>query len=1151
MADGGASGSRTPPAWEPGATVFGEFIVERHLGTGGFGRVDLVQNRHIGRRYAVKRILVGDPAMRGRFLAEATRWTGLPPHDNIVACCFLRSTGEELAVFSEYIAGGSLADRIAPDWLAGGRTDPLTRIVDIAVQAAWGLDAAHVMGLLHLGVKPGNVLLAEDGMAKITDFGLAATREWSTKQTVQIEAILDYVAGLGQDEGFRDAVKGILRSTLAATGEETIEGRAEGATAAYASLEQAEGRPVGRGSDVWSWGLVVLEMFAGTRSWPSGTLAAPALERIARGSGPGRVPMPDFVRDLLRRCFQDDPDSRPHSMREIADHLMSEMAAAGQPVHRTAPARHFPDDDPQPYQRLLASGTRWDDPRGWLDLAYRAAGLDPEQAVRFWPSDAYTPRSMAVADLAAFLEARRVLEPVAAQGSADLKLRLACLHVMIAMVRRSMGDLSAAAEDYRQAVALSEGDDRSPARVNLVHVLIGLSIVLRDSGDSGEAIAVADRAVQVARQASDQAGSSALLGVALQAKAGVLPGGQERLDLTRAAAAEHAKSGDDELIARALANEASSLALAGRQEEAAAALRRAEEMLNRLTATGQHYSDLRVVRARVLLSMAYLAGSVPARVDYAGKAASLLSMLVEKNGCYELAGDLGQARFLLGQDQEFQGHVADALESYRAARLVYEQAVLRDGRGGLTNELARAYDHESTLLSALGRTAEAIRVGELGVGLWQQVTALDDSPDALYGMAEAHTKLASTLRLVGRLPDARRHAREALAVLTAPTASSGQPDAEYLSYFSHAHSEMAAVERAEGDPEVAVRRLRRTFDALDKVSGPVTGRLQEARARILIRLGNALTDLREYERAARAFEASMTQDQAVRDRDGPVGTSRPRDFEAVHGLVNTLLKYGDYPAASTAADEALCLYADLITTGRTDLREDRARLQAALGQARLLSGDIPGAIAAWQEASRALAQFEGMAATAASSLTAQAAEFTNLLSVDPSDIAAQVRDLQKRYERTSALSRSEQVQDRSVLFETDLARGLHLLRISATAPLLDICGEIGLAAGVTAMQARRYAAAARAFDMAGQCLKARYEASRQPETLDRWCHSRAAGAAVYILCGDNDAVARVERETETVLGDIDPRNVRARMEQMRQTVASLVPDSGQLGGSGD
>jgi serine/threonine protein kinase len=869
MNNAGAAQPETPATWESGTTVLGEFSVERHLGTGGLGRVDLVRNRHSGRRYAVKRIRLNDPAARGRFLAEAQRWIALPPHDNIVGCHFLRSAGEELAVFSEYITGGSLADRIAPGWATGDGADPLTRIIDIALQAAWGLDAAHAMGLLHLDVKPGNILLAEDGMAKITDFGLAATRERSTQEIEQTEAVLDYVAGPGEDEGFRDAVRGILRSMIAAKGDETIEGRAEGATTAYASLEQAERRPVSRGSDVWSWGLVVLEMFAGTRSWPSGTLAVPALERFVRESGPGSVPMPDFVRDLLRRCFQDDPASRPHSMSEIADYLTVGMAAAGRPVRRTAPARPSPDDDPQPYQRLLASGARWDDPRRWLDLAYRSAGLDPEQAVRFWPSAAYTPRSMAVADLAAFLEAQRVLEPVARQGQADGKLSLARLHARIAMVRRSMGDLAAAAEDYRRAVALNEGDDRSRARVDLVHILTGLSVVLRDAGSADEAAAVADRAVRVAREVPDQARSPALLGVALQTKANVLPAGQERIDLMRAAVAECEKTGDDERIARALAGEAAALSLAGRRGEAETVFRKVEEMLDRLTASGER-SDLRVVQGLILLNMAATAGITPAGLDYAGRAATVLSTLVEKAGHYDLAGNLGQARFLLAQNHEAQGHVAEGLESYRAARLMYEQAVLRDGQGGLTNELAQAYDHESTLLSAVGRKAEAVRIGELGVSLWQRVAALDDSPDVQCGMAEAHVKLASALRLASHLPDARQHAQEALAVLAALTSSGNPPDTRRIPYFARAQAEMAAVERAEGNPTAAVRRLQQTlgtFEAIPKLAtGQVRKNLELERAKILIGLGNALTDLHQYERAIKAFEASRMQHQAVQER---------------------------------------------------------------------------------------------------------------------------------------------------------------------------------------------------------------------------------------------------------------------------------------------
>ena len=256
--------------WEPGTVVFGEFVVERHLGSGGFGRVDLVRGQRSGQPYAVKRVLIDDPLARGRFLAEAQRWIGLPAHENIVACHFVRNVGQELAVFSEFVAGGSLAGETASGRLLADTADPLYRIIDIAVQAAWGIDAAHAMGLLHLDVKPGNILLTADGTAKITDFGLASTRERSAREVYETEAVLDYLAGPDADEDRRDLMKGILRPLIfAQKAEETIEGRAEGVTVAYASPEQAEGR---------RWAAALTSGAGDSWSW-----------RCSRGAGPGRL----------------------------------------------------------------------------------------------------------------------------------------------------------------------------------------------------------------------------------------------------------------------------------------------------------------------------------------------------------------------------------------------------------------------------------------------------------------------------------------------------------------------------------------------------------------------------------------------------------------------------------------------------------------------------------------------------------------------------------------------------------------------------------------------------------------------------------------------------------------------------------------------
>jgi serine/threonine protein kinase len=1129
-----------PSAWVPGSTVLGEFLVERPLGMGGFGRVELVESRHSGHRYAVKRVLLNDPRAQGRFLTEARRWMAIPPHDHIVACQFVRTIAQELAVFTEFVPGGSLADQIDSGQLLAGSTDPaLYRIIDIAAQSAWGLDAAHAMGLLHLDVKPANILISDDGIAKITDFGLATTREQSVQEIVQTEAVLDYLAGAVDDEAKREVIKRILQGQVAAGADETIEGRPEGATSVYASLEQAEGRTVGRGADTWSWGLVVLEMFAGGRTWPSGTLAAPVLERVARG-GTGPVEMPPFVYDLLRRCFRDDPGDRPRSLLEAASELTAGVEqACGRPFRRRPPARPSVSDQPQLYQRQLVSGTRWDDPRAWLDFAYRSSGLDPEQAVRFWPASADAPRSMALADLGAFSEARRVLAPVAAQGSAELKLTLARLDTMIAMVQRSLGDEPAAIENYRHAVEIDEDLEGEDARADLAFILGDLSIALRETGNSSEVVAAADRAVTLARQLPERAESHKLLGAALQTKANALPGGQERLDLFKAAVAEYEVVSDEGSIVKALAAHAGELERIGRRQEAELMWRRVDNMLDSLIGSGRR--DLRVTKARVLLNRALARGSDGDR--YAVDAAALLAELVEKDGIYELSGDLGTANFQLAQDREAQNRYQEAVGAYRAARLAFEGAVVRDGRTDLAHDLAQAYDHEATLVASLGDDAEGVRLAEQAIAMWTRVAGLDDAAAWRRELAEAHTKLASMLRFSGDMPAARGQAQEALTLLDRPQDSLSSLERLYL---AHAQTEMAAIERAEGDPAAAAARLQQAFDII--ADDPDEESI-DARATILLRLGNALTDLRRFEDAVSAFDASIEQAEGalmMRTRSGMA-------TEARHGRVNALLKFGDYDQAVAAAEESLNRYADMIAAGRADLRGEQARLRAALGQALFLGGDLPGAIAAWNEAGPVMAESGGDdAALTARQLARQVDELQDLLSATPADIPKRVDALQEQYASTTRMSQAGEVRVASFLLENCLATGLALCEIAATDALLDLCGKIGLGVGVTAMHSGRDAAAIRGFDLAAQCYRTLYDLFQRPEAIDRWCDAQVGIASVLVLRGDQSGAESVIHDAEPVLDEIDPGASAARLARMRRVLDNFARDlAAPNGGNSD
>src|SRR5262249_47562582 len=157
--------------------------------------------------------------------------------------------------------------------------------LDVAIQLSWGLDHAHAQGLIHRDVKPGNVLLTPEGVAKVTDFGMARAR-------------------------------GVPAAVPPESGTASILVSAGGLTPAFCSPEQSQGQPVSRKTDVWSWGVSVLAMFTGAAPWSAGYLAAGVLRDYLK-RGPveeGPPPMPPPLAELLQHCFQADPEARPGDM---------------------------------------------------------------------------------------------------------------------------------------------------------------------------------------------------------------------------------------------------------------------------------------------------------------------------------------------------------------------------------------------------------------------------------------------------------------------------------------------------------------------------------------------------------------------------------------------------------------------------------------------------------------------------------------------------------------------------------------------------------------------------------------------------------------------------------------------------------------------
>lgn len=154
-----------PPKWRPPAEI-DEYRIIRQLGSGGMGQVYLAYDTILARHVAVKFISTLDPgpATRRRFLVEARAAARLQ-HPNVVTIHRVGELDRQPYLVSEFVGGHPL-DRLT-------RPMPWLRALRIGVDLARGLSAAHRHGVLHRDIKPGNAVLADDGSAKLLDFGLA------------------------------------------------------------------------------------------------------------------------------------------------------------------------------------------------------------------------------------------------------------------------------------------------------------------------------------------------------------------------------------------------------------------------------------------------------------------------------------------------------------------------------------------------------------------------------------------------------------------------------------------------------------------------------------------------------------------------------------------------------------------------------------------------------------------------------------------------------------------------------------------------------------------------------------------------------------------------------------------------------------------
>ena len=264
-------------ALHPGTRI-GAYEIGGMLGEGGMGEVYRARDTILNRDVAMKVLpdsVARDLDRSSRFKREAESLAALN-HPNIAQVYGFETAGDTRAIVMELVAGRPLSS------LIDGRPMPLDEALAIARQVALALEGAHERGIVHRDLKPANVMVRDDGVVKVLDFGLAKALHIGPETAKASSDLAATVTSPAHTE------IGLILGT-----------------AAYMAPEQARGKPVDRRADLWAFGCVVYEMLTGRSPFRAEDLQQTLANVLNAAPDFTALPAatPPSVRRLLHRCL--------------------------------------------------------------------------------------------------------------------------------------------------------------------------------------------------------------------------------------------------------------------------------------------------------------------------------------------------------------------------------------------------------------------------------------------------------------------------------------------------------------------------------------------------------------------------------------------------------------------------------------------------------------------------------------------------------------------------------------------------------------------------------------------------------------------------------------------------------------------------------
>jgi len=271
-------------------TRFGVYEIGGIIGVGGMGEVYRATDDTLGREVAIKVLpdsFAADADRAARFEREAKTLASLN-HTNIGQIFGLERRDGTTALVMELVEGPTLAHRLMQGPI------PVDEALNIAVQIADALEAAHERGIVHRDLKPANIKLRPDGTVKVLDFGIA-----------KVLAPPNATSGRQTPAPF---------TTPAMTELGVILG-----TAAYMSPEQARGKPVDERADIWAFGCVLYEMLTGQAAFGGEDVTMTLARVLERNTDVTSMPgtISPAVRHTIKLCLEKDPKRRISDIRDV------------------------------------------------------------------------------------------------------------------------------------------------------------------------------------------------------------------------------------------------------------------------------------------------------------------------------------------------------------------------------------------------------------------------------------------------------------------------------------------------------------------------------------------------------------------------------------------------------------------------------------------------------------------------------------------------------------------------------------------------------------------------------------------------------------------------------------------------------------------